>query len=134
MISLRNHLMKTVVKRHTYKLYLLGALLLCSSCWVRGQLNYTFNPYYSTFDSIVGGGSIIMPDSTDEALSPAINIGFPFSYACNTYTQFMVSSNGWMSLGSSATGPMPNNALTTTGQGPILAPLWDDLAVSGDSL
>jgi len=74
-----------------------------------------------------------MPDSTDEALSPALNIGFPFSFNCNIYTQFMVSSNGWMSLGTAAGGPMPVNTLTTTGQGPILAPLWDDLMVTADS-
>ncbi len=125
--------MKTAMLWRSYKLLLLGALLLSAPCWVSGQLNYSFTPIYGTFDTITGA-TMIMPDSTDEALSAPINIGFPFSFACNAYTQFMVSSNGWMSLGAAATGPMPVNNLATTGQGPILAPLWDDLAVSGDSM
>src|SRR4051812_48930169 len=91
------------------------------------QLNYSFaitNPGYASNTS----PTIIIPASTDEAVSGAQNIGFTFTYNCNTYTQFVASSNGWMSLGAAATQPLPVNALGTTGIGPILAPLWDNLA------
>jgi len=121
--------MKTVIQWHSCKFLLLGSLLFPGAYGAKGQLNYTFNTFYGTYTS-TSAGTIIMPDSTDEALSPALNIGFTFTYDCNDYTQFKVSSNGWMSLGGSATGALPANGLTTTGQGPLLAPLWDDLAVS----
>lgn len=45
----------------------------------------------------------------------------------------MASSNGFMTLGSIATTSAFTNDLTTTGQGPIIAPLWDDLAVNATS-
>lgn len=120
--------MKTVIW-HSCKSLLLGGLLLSAAGCATAQLNYAFNTFYGTYTSTTTG-TVIMPDSTDEALSAALNIGFTFTYDCNDYTQFRVSSNGWISLGTMAAGPLPVNTLTTTGQGPLLAPLWDDLAVS----
>ncbi len=60
-------------------------------------------------------------------MSNATNIGFDFEFNCVTYTQFRASSNGFISLGNSTTNSFATNDLSITGNGPIIAPLWDDL-------
>lgn len=69
----------------------------------------------------------------DDALSAAINIGFTFNFGgctSTSYTQVKVSSNGWVSLGTGATGFQSTNDMAWTVYGPLLAPLWDDLKVN----
>lgn len=43
----------------------------------------------------VGGTS---PSMYDDSYTSAINIGFTFDFYCNSYTQFYLSSNGWISF------------------------------------
>jgi len=95
----------------------------------RAQLNFSLSEPTATYTANSGGTTLITT-SKDDVSSGAVNIGFSFIYNCNTYTQFVASSNGWMSLGNNTTQTLPTNALATTGQGPILAPLWDDLKTS----
>jgi len=113
--------------RQGVKLLIACLLPVITVSVAHSQLNYSLaitNPGYASNAS----PTVIIPASTDEALSGVQNIGFTFTYNCNTYTQFVASSNGWMSLGAAATQPLPGNALGTTGIGPVLAPLWDNLA------
>ncbi len=105
------------------------AFLLCFSV-AHSQINYSFTSSIAPSYNGNVGGTVIIPASTDDGISAASPIGFSFSYNCVTYTQFIASSNGWMSLGTSASSSLPTNALGTTGQGPILAPLWDNMATS----
>ncbi|HEY4149905.1 MAG TPA: hypothetical protein VGM41_13290, partial [Chitinophagaceae bacterium] len=111
------------------------AFLLCFSI-AHSQINYSFTSSIAPAYTPNSGGTQIISSGVNDGLSAAAPIGFSFTYNCTTYTQFMASSNGWMSLGTSASSALPVNALGTTGQGPILAPLWDDLetAPNSDSL
>ena len=113
-----------------HKPWLLAALVLLSSLLHGQQLNLSLTSVSGTYTANTGGTTLI-GSGVDESYSGAQNIGFTFTLGCNTYTQFKASSNGWMSLGTSATGAMYPNDLATVNQGPLLAPLWDDLATSG---
>lgn len=123
---------ESILSRQGVKLLFACLLSFMTVSVARSQLNYSF--VINTLPNPPGyvsntAGTVIIPSGTDEAISGVQNIGFTFTYNCNSYTQFVASSNGWMSLGSAATQPLPVNALGTTGIGPILAPLWDDLAI-----
>lgn len=96
---------------------------------VHAQLKFSFSTTTAIYTANSGGTTIIS-SGVDDGLSAVTSIGFNFTYGCNTYTQFRVSSNGWLSLGYNTLSSMPGNSLSVTGQGPILAPLWDDLATS----
>jgi hypothetical protein len=111
------------------KFLLLTACLYMNASSARAQLNFTLSEPSVTYLANSGGTTIIAAN-TDDGSSGAVNIGFSFTYGCNTYTQFVASSNGWISLGNNTAQAYYNNDLTTTGQGPILAPLWDDLKTS----
>ncbi len=93
-------------------------------------MNFSFSTSTTAAYTPNSGGTVIISSGTDDGLSAAAPIGFSFTYNCTTYTQFIASSNGWMSLGTTAAASLPSNALGTTGQGPILAPLWDNLATA----
>ena len=110
------------------KKILLSAFLLLISNIVCGQISYSFSSSAGSFTA-VSGATTLSSALDDDALYGPQNIGFSFTYGCTTYTQFKVCSNGWMSLGSAASSTAYSNDLTTTGQGPIIAPLWDDLRV-----
>ncbi len=75
------------------------------------------------------------PPGIDDALSNPINIGFTFQYGCIAYTQFILSSNGWMTFNLGCIGSDPNNQLAgnatqiANSERPIIAPMWDDLDI-----
>ncbi len=122
--------MKIAMKRRSLRLLLLTLLLPCTLC-VNAQLSYVCLPTAASNGYTYNAGTSIIPGNSNDVMSAVQNIGFTFTYNCNTYTQFMVSSNGWMTFGTGMTNALSGNNLTTTGQGPILAPLWDDMKTSG---
>ncbi len=65
----------------------------------------------------------------DTYISSAQNIGFNFVYEGISYSQFTMSSNGFISLGGANTSSLTTNDFSTANAAsrPILAPLWDDL-------
>ncbi|MFM2206793.1 MAG: hypothetical protein RL213_768 [Bacteroidota bacterium] len=73
-------------------------------------------------------GSLI-GSASDDAASSVTNIGFSFNYAGVNYTQFSVSSNGLMALGSTPVATTATNALAT-GANVKIMPYWDDLSTS----
>ncbi|TND10386.1 MAG: fibronectin type III domain-containing protein [Bacteroidetes bacterium] len=116
------------MKRNLTHAFLAFVLVLAFHPKAFAQISFTFTAVAGTFTAN-SGATTLHAAGIDDALSAATNIGFSFTYNCVTYTQFKASSNGWLSLGSAATANMFGNALATTGQGPIVAPLWDDLLV-----
>lgn len=79
---------------------------------------------------IAAGGAVVAPSNDTYTL---VDIGFPFTFYDNTYTQMYVSSNGFISFGAGytnyANGPIPSLA---TPNNAIYA-LWDDLyPIGGD--
>lgn len=102
-----------------------------ASLVTRAQLNYTFGAATGTYTTNTGATTIIAADKDDE-IATAQDIGFTFTYGCNVYTKFMACSNGFISLGTTLAQTMVTNSLATVGQGPIIAPLWDDLATNSN--
>lgn len=90
-----------------------------------GQFSYTFSSVGGTYTAL-GGGTNAIGNTDDDVISTTQNIGFTFNYGCINYTQFKVSSNGWMTFNTGLTGSNSWNDLDGTGS-LILAPLWDDL-------
>lgn len=102
---------------------------LLSSFQCRAAISYSFTASSGAFTAN-STPTTIHSTSVDDALSAAINIGFTFNFGgCTTtsYTQIKVSSNGWLSLGTGATGSQAANDMAWSSYGPLLAPLWDDL-------
>ncbi len=100
-------------------------------------LNFDLAASTSTFASLSGASAFTWlgtPDN-DEDLSAATNIGFPFTYCGTAFTQFQVSSNGYIRLGSNhdeAVPPVGTLAVANLLSGrnrQVIAPFWDDLAV-----
>ena len=88
---------------------------------------YTFNATTGTYTPITGTNAAI---SSDDIISSAIPIGFTFHYGENTYTEVIISSNGWIGLGTSQTSSNLTNNLASTTYVPVIAPLWDDCSLA----
>lgn len=88
---------------------------------------YSFSPMLNTFTPVTPGATQLLSPGDDDVLSAARPIGFTFIYDGLSYTQFKVSSNGFITFNLSQTSSLPTNALVANAL--ILAPLWDDLSV-----
>ena len=70
------------------------------NAYISGAINtshYTFQSTPYTWDSAASPVSI--SNMNDDEVRGPFNIGFTFSFLCANYTQFYVSSNGWISFG-----------------------------------
>jgi hypothetical protein len=67
--------------------------------------------------------------NTDDAAAGPISIGFNFNFDGTTYTQFSVSTNGLMGLGSTTCTSTYSNSITGLSSPSIFA-LWDDQILS----
>lgn len=88
-------------------------------------------PTYSNY-SYAGGTSVT---GCDDCVQGPFNIGFNFTYFGNTYTQFYVSSNGWIGFSPGQTNGyvaqfLPNNSAPKNA---ILAD-WEDLFPSAGQM
>jgi hypothetical protein len=77
--------------------------------------------------SPVGTNSV---SACDDCLSPAVPIGFPFSFMCNSYTTALIGSNGFVALNPNQTGSgccsggiIPSNDAVNG----MIALFWTDL-------
>ncbi|AXY73761.1 hypothetical protein D3H65_07125 [Paraflavitalea soli] len=118
---------------HKWRLVLLLTLISClNSIDSFSQLSFSFTSVSGTWNAI--SGTTVFTNNEDDRLSSNLFLGFTFYYAGGAYSDFRVSTNGWLSLGNNTTNTLNSNALTTTGNGPIIAPLWDDLWIPGGGL
>lgn len=68
--------------------------------------------------------------NADEGIYNNQAIGFDFYYMGVRYTHVAVSTNGWIKLGTSGvsiSNATPTNNISSGGERPLLAPLWDNL-------
>jgi hypothetical protein len=124
-------------------------LLLCLGSSVKTQItNYSFSANTgaaAAFVPVTGVTASLTPNcgyfptvQTDEGYA-ALPIGFTFTYLGINYTTLNVSTDGFATLGTSGfttagCGYDNTNGLSTTpiaANRPVLAPLWDDLDVTG---
>lgn len=104
-------------------------MLLCFVFTAQSQLNYTFTSSSATYAPLSSGYSTSFTNSSNDAVSSAVIIGFTFNFNCVPYTTFQMSTEGWIGLGSGHTGGSAayTNNLSGTVARPKIAPLWDDL-------
>lgn len=91
-------------------------------------IGYNFTALGGTYVANAAPTTTLIAAGIDDQLSAATNIGFTFQYGCNNFTQFKVSSNGWLTFNTAITNFNNGNNLNTSTDRPIIAPLWDDLA------
>ena len=65
----------------------------------------------------------------DDALTGALNIGFPFNFYCNTYTQFYISSNGFITFSVNSGNGCCSGQLIPNAGAPnnLISAAWTDL-------
>ncbi|RYE08782.1 MAG: fibronectin type III domain-containing protein, partial [Sphingobacteriales bacterium] len=113
-------------------LLIAGLLMVLTTFSVHAQTLTDYSIAYSTgsFTATVGGTTVTSGVGTlNDGYVNGIPIGFDFFYMGQRYTTVSVSTNGWLSLGSNISSAAPLNNLSTGGTRPVIAPLWDDLAV-----
>jgi len=121
------------------KKFTLTALLfaiLCTGSIAQSITNYSFSSVASgTFSTLSSPTTATLTAGTaDEGYYNAIPIGFNFWYMGTRYTTVSASTNGWLSFGADITNASPANNLATGGTPrPLIAPLWDDLALTATS-
>ncbi|MDD4035457.1 MAG: carboxypeptidase regulatory-like domain-containing protein [Candidatus Cloacimonetes bacterium] len=106
---------------------LLAAFSFVFLCFADIEEFYSFNSTIGTYTPITG--TPISDIQTDDAISAAIPIGFSFPYGEDDFESVMVSSNGWVGLGTTFTHSTLSNILESVEWLPVLAPLWDDTSL-----
>ena len=92
---------------------------------------YTFSVSTGTLNPMTGS-TILINSGTDDATSFIQDIGFTFNYENIGYTQFSVSPDGFLKLGSPAAIPQITNNITTATNVPKLFLFWDDVATGNN--
>jgi hypothetical protein len=110
----------------------------CANYTVARTTGITYSSIASTGTSISGTWRNAL--STDDNLSAAQNIGFPFYYRGVSYTQFSISTNGFLTFntGTAVTGGETSgaycylNANFSSTSVTTLAPFYDDQQTAGN--
>ena len=94
--------------------------------------NYTCQDVTDPWVDVTPGTKLTNASNSDDGFS-TLGITFPFTYYGQTYTTAYVSSNGFLTLGSSAGADAYANVGIPTPDPPsgLLAPFWDDLNPAG---
>lgn len=111
-------------------LFWLFSLVFSYSINAQSASNYVFAASNGTYTQVNDGTATRLSlVEADTYLSTTQSIGFNFVYEGITYTQFKMSSNGFISLNTSGTSSLTTNNFSTANatSRPIIAPLWDDL-------
>ncbi len=130
--------MKIQVPSSRFLLSLIGIviflLFLCGRAAAQNVSNYTFSAFNGTFTQIQGVPGSVSPalsgGGLDDGWFNSKPIGFPFIYEGVAYTTFSASTNGWMTFGTALSNSATSNNLATGTPRPIIAPLWDDIALN----
>uniref|UniRef100_UPI003782F8EC hypothetical protein n=1 Tax=Flavobacterium sp. TaxID=239 RepID=UPI003782F8EC len=92
--------------------------------------NYYFSHSIGSYVETSASATLLSSVRADDAISNAQNIGFSFVYDGSTYTQFKMSSNGFISFGAGSNSRISNTFTSAvySSSRPFIAPLWDDLS------
>ncbi len=131
---------KTTLLKTLFALFTLISLQWNTSFAQAGRgITYTDTYGYIAYPTIGALTASPIAAGTDEQITPAIAIvgtaAFSVNFGGRDYSAFHISSNGFIILTNAPAGtpapigPTPANNLTAipAGDGPLIAPLWDDL-------
>ena len=115
------------MKKITFWLSILFAFVI-EGVFAQGPAGtYAFSESTESYVAVSGTNSTA---TGDDGIQSAIPIGFTFNFDGTNYTDFGVSTNGWMKLGATAiTTGAPNytNGLSNSAANrPLIAAFWDD--------
>lgn len=124
--------------------YIRGMLVILLMCILTNVYSQTIhNQYvanklsgkYTSIYATTGAAYISsLPKGSDDGMATNVPIGFNFSYLGTNYGTLSVSANGYVSFANTTTDMAENDLSSSQIAGmPILAVLWDNLAV-GDSI
>lgn len=80
----------------------------------------------------MSGATTIVNNSVDDTPSTLQTIGFNFTFDNATFTDYSVSPDGFLKLGSPAASSQFTNSITSITNIPKLYPYWDDMATGSD--
>lgn len=129
-------LFATGVQRISMPLRMLGicVLFLLGTYTMNGQLlsTYTFSASTGTQNDM-GAASTAYGAGIDDGVTGVFNIGFTFTFNSTAYTQFWVSSNGYIGLGPSSPGSYLSGSFTSASFSQrVIVGLWRDLHTGND--
>lgn len=108
-------------------LILLFTVFLAYSLTAQVITNYQFSATAGSFVPLSGASTMpLSGGNTDDGWFNAIPLGFTFYYMGTPYTTVSASTKGWMTFGQNITNAAPTNSLSSGGNRPLIAPLWDD--------
>ncbi|WP_188049134.1 LamG-like jellyroll fold domain-containing protein [Flavobacterium sp. GP15] len=115
------------------KLLFLVLLLITSFSYGQAASDYCFMAVSGTYNSLSNDAKSVvnMTANQDDGFSDIALLDFNFTFGGQAYSQFIVSSNGWLSFVTSNFNNNQNytNSIASAAvMKPILMPLWDDLA------
>ena len=93
---------------------------------------YTFSSSSGATFATITGSTQLIASGSDDGVSAITNIGFTFAFEQTNYTQFSVSANGFLKLGSVVTVAEATNSVANSTVKPKLAVCWDDLSTGAD--
>ncbi len=110
-------------------LFLIILILFGFKANAQAVTSYIFTATTGTYTQVGGTATQLAGVQADSSISANQNIGFTFNYAGANYTQFKMSSNGFISLNSTGGSNLGTNDFSAANSTtrPIIAPLWDDL-------
>ncbi len=82
----------------------------------------------TSLDPMTGATTVIGSSVDDNPTATPANIGFTFKFNEIDYTQYSVSPDGWLLLGSATATNQYTNSVTSTSNIPKIYPYWDDMA------
>ncbi len=96
------------------------------------KLNYKLSTTIGTFTYLADANAFTWATgaTADEGYTTATNIGFNFNYCGAQFTQFQVSTNGFLKFGTGLANARSIDSLSGKLTRSVLAPLWDNLSVS----
>ena len=117
-------------------LLFLALLLFCHAA-LSQVASYIFTATAGTYSPINGATAQLTGNGTDpladEGVSNNISIGFNFNYLGSDYTAISASTNGFAALGNLSTASFSNNISNGNMGRPLLAPFWEDLALTSET-
>ncbi|MCB9345381.1 MAG: HYR domain-containing protein [Lewinellaceae bacterium] len=95
--------------------------------------NYVFTPGTgAALDPMAGATQVLGSSNDDTPTASPAPIGFTFNFEGVDYTDYSVSPDGWLLLGTTTAVSQFTNAVTSSTNIPKLYPYWDDLATGAD--
>ncbi|OYU78982.1 MAG: hypothetical protein CFE23_16185, partial [Flavobacterium sp. BFFFF1] len=86
----------------------------------------------AALNPMVGATDVITTGNDDTPTDPSASIGFTFNFNGVNFTDYSVSPDGWILLGTGTATDEFSNSATSTTNIPKLYPYWDDMATGLD--